>query len=211
MRIRAKFTKEGNIKFVGHLDTVRLFQRAIKMAKIPIAYSEGFNPHSKVYFGLPLPVGMESEGEYLEIKTKENIDVSTAKDQLNNKLPEGIILTECFEIEDNTPTLMSQVDSAIYEIEINEDICKARILEKLEQPSIVVTKRNKKKKFVQQEIKPLILNYDIIKESGRTIIIAKIKAGSRSNLSPEILMKAVFVDELPNLEYKIKRKELFLV
>ena len=53
MRTRLKFTKQGYVKFVGHLDTIRMFQRAIRVARLPISYSQGFNPHAKVFFALP--------------------------------------------------------------------------------------------------------------------------------------------------------------
>ncbi|WP_010167887.1 TIGR03936 family radical SAM-associated protein [Candidatus Epulonipiscium viviparus] len=211
MRIRAKFTKIGNVKFVGHLDTVRLFQRAIKVAGIPIAYSEGFNPHSKVYFALPLPVGMESVGEYIEIKTKTDVAPADLKDSLNAVLPKGIELLDCDEAEEGAPTLMSQVDAAIYEIIIKNLDNADKIVNVLEQPSIVIAKRNKKKKWVEQEIKPLILDYAITEDEEGIILTAKIKAGSRSNLNPELMLKAIFGSEFENITYDIKRKKLFLV
>ncbi|WP_305767365.1 TIGR03936 family radical SAM-associated protein [Candidatus Epulonipiscium viviparus] len=211
MRIRAKFTKIGNVKFVGHLDTVRLFQRAIKVAGIPIAYSEGFNPHSKVYFALPLPVGMESVGEYIEIKTKTDVAPADLKDSLNAVLPKGIELLDCDEAEEGAPTLMSQVDAAIYEIIIKNLDNADKIVNVLEQPSIVIAKRNKKKKWVEQEIKPLILDYAITEDEEGIILTAKIKAGSRSNLNPELMLKAIFGSEFENITYDIKRQKLFLV
>ena len=67
MRIRIKFTKQGVIKFIGHLDLMRFFQKAVRRAGIDIAYSGGFNPHQLMSFASPLGVGLTSNGEYLDI------------------------------------------------------------------------------------------------------------------------------------------------
>ncbi|ONI43309.1 hypothetical protein AN641_01420 [Candidatus Epulonipiscioides gigas] len=208
MRIRGKFTKEGDVKFVGHLDTMRMFQRAVKVAKIPVAYSEGFNPHLKVYFAMPLPVGVESIGEYIEIKTKIDVSPVQVKETLNNILPKGIRLVDCFVVEENAATLMSKVDMALYEIVLNIENPE-KIIKVLEQPSIIITKRNKKKKFVEQDIKSFILEYALNQNNEQIILSTKLKAGSKENLSPELLLEAIFGEKLDTITYDIKRIELF--
>ena len=71
MKVRIKFTKEGPMKFVGHLDTMRYFQKAIRRAELPIAFSGGYSPHMIMSFANPLGIGITSEGEYFDIELKE--------------------------------------------------------------------------------------------------------------------------------------------
>ena len=116
MRTRLKFTKQGYVKFVGHLDTIRMFQRAIRVARLPISYSQGFNPHAKVFFALPLSVGVGSCGEYMDMLTDTDIHVEEAVATLNTILPEGIKIVEASVIKEGTPSLMSLVTAADYRI-----------------------------------------------------------------------------------------------
>ncbi|OOB79665.1 MAG: hypothetical protein BEN18_02995 [Epulopiscium sp. Nuni2H_MBin001] len=190
MRIRGQFTKEGNVKFVGHLDTMRMFQRAIKMAKIPVAYSEGFNPHSKIYFAMPLSVGVSSVGEYIEIRTKEDIEPEVVQNKLNAVLPRGVKLKTCFEVQPTAPTLMSQVDVADYIIKFEQDYSD-KIEQTLCKEEIPISKRNKKKKWVDVDIKPLIINYEI----SDAQLKVKLYAGSKQNLNVDLLLKAIFGED----------------
>ncbi len=206
MRIRGQFTKEGNVKFVGHLDTVRMFQRAIKVAKIPVAYSEGFNPHSKVYFAMPLSVGVASVGEYIEIRTKEDMPPDEVQSRLNQVLPRGIRLSSCFEVDATTPTLMSQVEVADYLVKFEQDFSE-KIEQALYKEEIQISKRNKKKKWVEIDIKPLIINYEITPAQLKV----KLYAGSKQNLSVDLLLKAIFGDQLEELIYSIERIDLYTI
>ncbi len=204
MRIRGQFTKEGNVKFVGHLDTMRMFQRAIRVAKIPVAYSEGFNPHAKVYFAMPLSVGMSSTGEYIEIRTKEDVTPQEVQDDLNEVLPRGIKLSSCFEVSSTTPTLMSQVDVADYIVRFEQDYSE-QIEQALYKEEIQISKRNKKKKWVDIDIKPLIINYEISPKQLKV----KLFAGSKQNLNVDLLLKAIFGEDVEQLLYTIERLELY--
>ena len=80
---RVKFTKGEEVKFIGHLDIMRLFQRAIKRAKLPVAYSQGFNPHQLLSFASPLTLGATSEGEYGDIEMAEKIEPYIVMQELN--------------------------------------------------------------------------------------------------------------------------------
>ena len=73
MKIRIKFAKTGVMKFVGHLDVMRYFKKAIRLAELPIAYSEGFSPHMLLSFASPLGVGISSTGEYFEMVLAEDM------------------------------------------------------------------------------------------------------------------------------------------
>ena len=90
MNIRMKFKKSGCMKFIGHLDVMRYFQKAIRRAEIDIAYSEGFSPHMIMSFAAPLGVGLTSEGEYVDLQVNSCKNSKAAVDALNKVMVEGM-------------------------------------------------------------------------------------------------------------------------
>jgi len=84
------FSKSGPLRFISHLDLLRAFQRIIRRAELPTAYSQGFNPHMLMSFALPLPLGMESAKDYAEIVLSEEMDVREILERLNQSTPEGL-------------------------------------------------------------------------------------------------------------------------
>lgn len=212
MRIRGKFTKQGKVKFVGHLDTVRLFQRAIKVAGIPIAYSQGFNPHALVYFAMPLSVGVSSQGEYIDIVTSQDVDVEEMQATLNKVLIDEIQITEMYQVADNVEALMSMVAAATYQITLPKNSVGQEFEETfkqvLEGEEILIVKKGKKG-YKEVDIKPLVLNYEFVSEEENYVINLKVYAGSKQNLSPELLLKAVLKEQVDQVPYSIERIELF--
>ncbi|MDY5775166.1 MAG: TIGR03936 family radical SAM-associated protein, partial [Lachnospiraceae bacterium] len=83
MKIRIRFGKQGALKFIGHLDMMRYFQKALRRAEVDMKYSEGFNPHMIMSFAAPLGVGITSEGEYFDIEVLSTQDSKTALKKLN--------------------------------------------------------------------------------------------------------------------------------
>lgn len=215
MRIRLKFTKQGKVKFVGHLDTVRLFQRAIKAAGIPIAYSQGFNPHSLVYFAMPLSVGVSSSSEYMDIITQEPIEVQEAKNALNTILVEDISIIEAYEIEEKSASLMSLVEAADYEIILANEHLEDTFIEVCEEAikkeELLIIKKTKKG-LKEVNIRPFIHSLEVNKEEKVYKIKVHLAAGSKENLSPELLLKAIIGEEkLETIPYSIQRTELYAV
>lgn len=207
MRVRVKFSKLGKIKYVGHLDTMRLFQRSIRVANLPICYSQGFSPHSLIYFALPLPVGMSSEGEYMDLLLETYLSPEIIKKQLQTALVEGITLLDAYEVDEKSPSLMSLVQGADYQIYIKD--CKESDLlkEKLQcSESLIVTKKSKKG-LIEVDIKPLILKSHFLQEERFLKIDIQVYAGSTQNLSPELFIKALYDEEKPKVQ--VIRKELY--
>ena len=93
-RIRVKYTKGKEVRFISHRDLMRVFQRAIRRADIPIAYSQGFNPHIKISWGQALKVGKASDGEYAELHLEKHINPNELRERLNQQLPKGIEILE---------------------------------------------------------------------------------------------------------------------
>ena len=90
MKVRIKFTKEGPMKFVGHLDTMRYFQKAIRRAELPIAFSGGYSPHMIMSFAAPLGVGVTSTGEYFDMELTATIPTDEICQRLNSQMVDGI-------------------------------------------------------------------------------------------------------------------------
>lgn len=215
MKIRVKFTKQGSTKFVGHLDTVRFFQRAIRAAKIPIAYSEGFNPHARVYFAMPLSVGMSSVGEYMDIVTKEDLDVEDVRMRLNQVLPPQIQISKAWVVEGKQDSLMSLVDRGLYRIRVKKTTVPAEFLtsvsQKVAQTELQIEKKTKKG-LKQVDIRPLLFEVELDEQEEWYQLQIEVAAGSSQNLSPELFLKAVVgEDMLKEVEYEIERQELFKV
>ena len=89
-KLRLKFSKNGPIKFIGHLDVMRYFQKAIRRAEIDIKYSEGFSPHQVISFAQPLSVGATSDGEYMDISVNSMVSAEDIMNRLNSVMNEGI-------------------------------------------------------------------------------------------------------------------------
>ena len=86
MKVRIKFSKEGPMKFVGHLDTMRYFQKAIRRAELPVAFSGGYSPHMIMSFAVPLGVGMESLGDYFDLEMAEDMATSEIAARLDEQM-----------------------------------------------------------------------------------------------------------------------------
>lgn len=115
---RAHITKDEALRYISHLDYASLMQRAICRAKLPAAYSEGFNPHMKLSFASALSVGVTSEAEYMELEIAGNISASEIEERLRGSLPSGVRLLGIQLLDVKPKALMSLTDEAEYEIEV---------------------------------------------------------------------------------------------
>ncbi len=222
MKIRIKFSKTGNMKYVGHLDVMRYFQKAVKRAGIDIAYTEGFSPHPVMSFALPLGVGLTSEGEYMDIQVKSTLSSKEAIDALNRVMTEGFGVSDYVLLPDDAKKGMTLVYAADYTISINEDSSFTADkdiwegIEKkfwMESEEIQAVKKGKHGETLM-DIKPLIhfikSEYNLSNPES-SIINMRLAAGSRNNLKPELVMEEglkYFGAEFNRYDYNIHRREL---
>lgn len=115
-KLRLKVTKGEPIRYISHLDFAGAIERAVRRAKLPAAYSEGFNPHMKLAFASALAVGVTSEAEYLDLELTEEADIAFLEDRLKRQLPAGIELKAAKYVAQPSKALMAVVDLATYEI-----------------------------------------------------------------------------------------------
>lgn len=200
VKIRIKFTRGESLRFLSHLDQQRLFQRAMRRAQIPIAFSQGFNPHPILSFANAMKVGMTSDCEYadigLDFDSKSEIDSSAIKKRLNAAMPKGIKVLEVEVLPDESKKLSKLIESASYDVNclglnVNDiEYFKDELKKFQEQDSIIIEKINKKKKKVETDIRP---NFEYIttEKDGKNVIFhIKILPISGSLISPEIVIKA---------------------
>jgi radical SAM-linked protein len=154
LNIRLAYRKTGRARFCSHLDTMRVFQQALTRAKLPLRYTEGFNPHIVLSIALPLGVGMESIAERLDFGVTENISMGTLPARLNAALPEGFYVTQAVV----GGRAVSQIAFVRVEITVDSTVSPERAVE-LFTTSAVVQKRTKRKDFVPTDIVPFIKEF----------------------------------------------------
>ena len=151
MKVRIKFSKEGAMKFVGHLDIMRFFQKAVKRAGIDVAYSEGFSPHMIMSFAAPLGVGVTSTAEYFDMEIKTPMPSKEAVERLNQTMVEGMKVSSFRKIPDGKANAaMALVAAADYQVHFREGMepaadWKEKVHALMEQPEIIILKKTKKK------------------------------------------------------------------
>jgi radical SAM-linked protein len=117
-RLRVRFARGEAVKFISHLDLMRLWQRALRRAGMPLAYSEGFNPHPRLSLAAPLPLGVTSEAELMDVQVHKWVSPHFFTSALSEQLPAGIEIRQVYPISLTLPSLQSQVRFAEYQVEV---------------------------------------------------------------------------------------------
>lgn len=217
MKVRVKFTKKGPLKYIGHLDMMRYFQKAISRAKLPVAYSEGFNPHQIMSFGSPLGLGMTSSAEYMDIELTEEIPSKEGVDRLNATMVEGIEVVSFKILPEKAKNAMAATTAASYKVKLADKLLDEikdidfddKINGFLSQESCVIIKKTKKSEK-EIDILPLIYEFSV---ADNTFYI-KCSSGSNDNIKPEVIVNAFFrfcgyTKELDRVSLQIERLELY--
>ena len=191
--VRIVFQKTGNLQYFSHLDLQRTWQRVLVRASIPMWYTQGFNPHSKITFGVPLPVGSEGMNEMVDLRIDRKITCEEIKNQLNAELTNEMQVSEVYVPQ----TAFSDIAWGVYEITIKTpgdpiDLSKSiRDIFASDAEPIVMTKRSKSGDK-EVNILPMIHSVKAVADqSGLIRIRATLRAGNTENLNPEYLIKAM--------------------
>lgn len=216
--IRCKFRKENDMKYISHLDLMRLFEKMLRIAKIRIGFTQGFNPHPKIAFGQALSLGIESMGEYVDIELKDDLtDVEFLK-RINEVAPDGILFTKGEYISNTVDALMSSITHGSYliSIKLKEDSTLENINEKINEflklEEIIDLKENKKGNINEVNIRPMITQITVVSYEDKNLIInTTLATGSAGNLKPSVLINKLesYLDFKKD-SAKIIRKDLFI-
>lgn len=190
MKVRIKFRKYGVLKFIGHLDVMRFFQKAMRRAEIPIAFTGGYSPHMIMSFASPLGIGLISDGEYVDIELAEPISSGEALERMNAVMVEGMEIISFRQIsEEKKATGMAIVAAADYLVKVQKGCLPVNWKELFAafyaQPEIRIIKQTKRS---QQEvdIRPMIYEAEIRENE----LFLKLASGSVQNLKPDLVMEA---------------------
>lgn len=192
MKILCKFTKLGYLKFISHLDLVDLFQRTLFQNKVDVKFSEGFNPHPRMSIAYPLPLGIESNSEYMEIYLNSEVDLDDFVNKMNERLPIGIKIVEAK--YDDDESISNKVKSVVYAFKLlntfydkNKDIDLVKELNKINDMDIVEIERKRKKGkkriFVKENAKDYLNRLELKDEA----IYAYIKMSENGSLKPALV------------------------
>ena len=216
MRVRVKYSKQGLMMFIGHLDMMRYFQKACRRAGIDVVYTEGLSPHMSMSFALPLGVGMTSDSEYVDVDLVDSISGAEIVERLNRSVPEGVHFIEARQIPIGKAykgmTLAARADYTLRETvdsfqETWDASWKEDFLRWLDQSEILVMKKGKKTEK-EINIRPLIYEAHF---NGNDLILG-LSAGLDRNIRPELVMKA-FADQTGRIyepfQFQINRDEVY--
>ncbi len=210
------------MKFIGHLDVMRYFQKAMRRADVDICYSGGFSPHQIMSFAAPLGVGITSRGEYFDIEVSSTLDSAQMLHRLNETMAEGFEVIQYRLLPDTAAVAMSIVAAADYTLTFrqgygpaDEGVWFAGLCRFFERPEILVMKKTKKGER-ELDLKPLV--YKLCRcrteREGREqeALLLRISAGSVANIKPELLLDAYYAflqEERPPFAFCVQREEVY--
>ncbi|MBQ4146148.1 MAG: DUF2344 domain-containing protein [Clostridia bacterium] len=207
---RVVFSKTGMGKYISHLDLLRCFTRAIQRSGLPVVYSQGFNPHQKMTFSLPLPIGVTSGCETVDIQFEDGIDGKEIMEKLNHNLPMDIKVLSVAPPSMNAANIIS----AEYEMKaLTSHILKEDALTKFfGADEILVTKKTKKKGEKQVNLLDFVKAWEITSADNNSFNIRVVlSAGGEMNLKPGILASAIeeFLAPFEISDWEIHRTKIF--
>jgi len=218
--VRVKYCKDGPIKYISHLNLAQVFTRVLRRANIPVVISGGFNPRFRISFGPPLPLGISSVSEYLDIKLKEEIKAKELAERLNRVLPQGLKILRAKIIPFSTDSLVKVIDKASYIITLK---LKEKLINSIDKNKEDEFKELKKeidknvKRFINLEeiivekqtkngikmvdIRPSILDIKVHKFQNSIFEFnLDLKIGQQGNLNPRYVAKALISNFANNFD-----------
>lgn len=214
MKLRVKFRKFGAVRYIGHLDVMRFFQKAIRRAGIDVRYTEGFSPHQVMTFAAPLGVGLESNGEYMDIEVLSMESTAWVKDALNHASVPGIEVIDVKLLPDSAGNAMASVYSAEYTVRFREgrrpDVDFEQVLDAfLRREEILITKVTKKgTRTVNLKPGIYMIDWNSQKEEFHMIL----DASSAGNIKPIQVIEAMIAPygrQLAENALQITREEVY--
>ncbi|MCH5344260.1 MAG: DUF2344 domain-containing protein [Acetatifactor sp.] len=198
MVLRIKFRKYGPIRFIGHLDVMRFFQKLNRRAELDVAYSGGFSPHQIMSFAAPLGVGLESNGEYMDLQVHSIVSCEDVRERMNAASVPGIEVVDVKILPENAGNAMASVAAASYTVRFREgrepDFMQNKPMEEvlgafLQRESICITKETKKS-VREVDLKPGIYEFTWDKDAFHMLV----DASSSGNIKPAQIFQALLAD-----------------
>jgi radical SAM-linked protein len=194
MRARITFSKQGALRYTGHLDLHRLWERAMRRADLPLSYSQGFHPQPKISLASALPLGFSSRGEVLDVRFNAEIPTEEIATRLRDSLPPDIQVINVESVDERKPALQTQVLSAEYNVHLTEPVDGADLTRKVEE--LLASEslpRERRGKFY--DLRPLIEVLNVITEAnGKAWMQMRLAARDGATGRPEEVLNALGIE-----------------
>lgn len=200
-RLRVTFAKGEPIKYISHLDLMRTWERALRRAQVPLAYSEGFNPRPKIAIAAPLPVGFTGRGEVMDIVLSHRTSLYDFAKRLKPHLPPGLEILSVEEVYLSLPSLPSQMRYAEYRVVLENEETRAEMEKRVEQvltAQSLPRQREHKDKVAEYDLRPLIDDLWIEGCEGATCVLGmRLQSDSQATGRPEEVLEAMGLGDVP--------------
>jgi radical SAM-linked protein len=202
MRLRIAFSKSGSLIYTSHLDLARIWERSLRRAGAPLAYSQGFNPRPKLQLAAALPLGHFGEAELLDVWLEKPISVEAFTKALVPVLPAGLALSEVRQIMLKEPALPAQVASAAYGVTVETDVAPAEIEARIEH-LLSAKELMQQRRGKPYDLRPLVERLWLERESeGAVELGMQLAARAGATARPEMVLEALGVSEAPARYYR---------
>lgn len=213
MKVRIQFSKHGVMKFIGHLDIMRYFQKAMRRAGVDIAYTGGFSPHQIMSFAAPLGVGLESDGEYMDIEVNSHQGGDQMMEALNGVMADGVRILSVRALPEQAKNAMASVAAAGYLVRFRKgyepDFDHVSALSDFYKNEEIPFVKKTKKSELTLDLKPAIYELSIAGDA----IYMLVDASSAGNIKPAMVMEAFYCNNgrtLPEFALEITRTDTYM-
>ena len=208
-RIQITFGRDDSLKYLAHLDLMRTWERVLKRAAIPMAYSEGFSPRPRIAIGAPLPVGVTSECELMDLICAERIALDALQGAIAGQLPDGLRLLAAREIPMGWPSLQSLVRAAEYEVVVDDPRppnAWQEAIDALLARDTIPWEHQRGEETRRYDLRPLLQEIAVIEtRAGRATLRLVLRNDERGSGRPEQVTRALGAGEEPS---RIHRRRL---
>lgn len=166
--IRLRYSKRGKVRFVGHRDIARCFERAFRVLELPLAFTQGFSPRPKMSLGLALGVGHESDAEYLDVELAEPIALDELPERLSEQMPEGVVVDAVAPLSPRAPSLQEAITSVEYRFQlvgVDATDLEAAVARALAAPEITITTTRKGREVVE-DLRPGLRHLSVLDDGA---------------------------------------------
>lgn len=220
MLIRMQFCKTREGRFLSHLDLMHTWERVIRRSQLPLAYSQGFNPHPKINFASACAVGTTSDGEYMDMELTQELPVEQVKEMLQAVMPPAFRVSAMKVVSGKAPSLMSIIQRARYvlQLELVEEVSQEQLDAAVEnfwqQEEIVIyryKKNSKDKKPVN--IRPGVYELELTAEGKNALLHIQVQSGNEGNIRPEEVAYGLMATGMPMVQHvvRIHRQGLYVL
>jgi radical SAM-linked protein len=191
MRVRITFSKQGALRYTGHLDLHKLWERAARRASLPLAYSQGFHPQAKLSIAAALPLGFSSRCEIMDFRLNEDLALEEISSRLKGTLPPDIQILNIESVDERAPALQTQIVSASYEAHLTEPVEGPELTRKVEQ-IMMAESLPRERRGKPYDLRPLIEMLSVVTEAnGKSWLRMTLAAREGATGRPEEVLDAL--------------------